>query len=217
MVRVKDGRSLLGGLSLIVAGIVLSAMSYLYFEQAYTGSGILRARWLWEIILNLQIFCLATMWFCYLERINGPDPIVAVQMRMRLALSLFAVLVPTWIALLSAYLGWFYVLPGKNTIDALLGTMVVFWTFASLMPRLWKRRRGADDKRVRLILRRKFHIAWSLPLIGAGAVIIIDLIRRENTSYLWLPFLLYTQAAVPYIRSGLVTVSAEEEYSTEND
>lgn len=203
MLRVADGRSLLGGIALIIAGVTLSLMVYLYFSNQFSGADVFRARWLWEIILNLQILCVAFMWFCYAERIRDPDKDKARQMKIRMGLSLFAVLVPVWIGILSASLGWFEELPPKHVIDTMFVVMVGYWLLAVLIPRWLALVLEEKKPGIHLLIRRAQNGLTTTPFLIAVAILLLDLLRGTENYYLAIPTLFYTQSAVPYLQSAL--------------
>lgn len=202
MLRVKDARSLLGGIALVITGVTLTLMVYLYFSDQYTGAQVFRARWLWEIILNLQILCVAFMWFCYAERIRDPDKRKAHQMIVRMGLSLFAVLLPAWVGLVSVSLGWFVELPSREVIDKIFIIMVGYWLLSVLIPR-WLALVLEEKKPGSHLLVRRLRANWgTLPFITAMVILAIDMLRGTHHYYLAIPTLFYTQAAVPYLQSG---------------
>lgn len=201
--RINDGRSLIGGIALVITGATLSIMTYLYFEERFTGAEILKSRWLWEIILNLQILSIGCMWFCYADRIKSRDTVKAQQMKVRMLLSLFAVLVPTWIMLLTASMGWFEDLPPQWVIDLLFLVMLGYWLLSAIIPRLMVMQAEGRYLGKHLLVRRFKYLWHVLPFMSALTIAVVDLLRGTQHYYLCVPFLFYTQAAVPYFLSGL--------------
>lgn len=195
----------MGGVALIIAGAILTSMFQLYLAGEYTGEGIVRSRWWWEIVLNLQILSLALMWFCYVDRISDNVGFKKNLMRLRLAFSLFFVLLPIWLALISASLNWFVVRPPLGTIDKVIIFTVVLWVLAVFTPRLLilrtKARKGEPFSFVALF--RPPHWYSVVPTCLLIAFWVIGSVRGVTFKYQYIPFLLYTQSAFPFLEHGL--------------
>jgi hypothetical protein len=196
---------LVGGIALILVGTILTSMLQQYFAGEYTGAGIIRSRWWWEIVLNLQILSVAFMWFCYVDRINdshGPKKLV---MRLRMFFGLAVILVPTWLALLSVYLDWFSVRPPLLAIDLLLCGMLGVWGLAIFIPRLLilkARPEGYADATFVSLL-KPAHWYSLFPVYLLVGVLVLGISRSSEFQYQFIPLLLYAQAAMPYLESAV--------------
>lgn len=202
--NIRDGRAILAALALVITGTILSSMAHQYFAGQYTGAAILRSRTWWEIVMNFQILSLAFIWFCYADRLQSRKGKEKRVVLVRLILGLVAVAVPTFVALLSAFLGWFETRPPLLAIDMIICALIGFWFFSTIIPRLVAMRvYGVPFTGVALWDYFK-PTSWLsiLPATGALFVILTDFIFSTTNYYLTLPILFYAQAAMPFFFRG---------------
>ena len=194
----------MGGTALIITGVILTSMLRFYFAGEYTGQGVVRARWWWEIVINLQILSAALMWFCYVDRVAGATGAMKRIMRLRMAFGLSVVLLPIWMALLSAYLNWFVVRPPIEIIDLMMCGMLAFWALSVFLPRfLIMKSKLASNPKVTFFSLMKPNAWYSLtPVYVLVGIWSIGMIEDSVIHYHYAPLMLYFQAAVPYIERG---------------
>jgi len=194
----------MGGLALIIAGAILTSMLRLYLAGEYSGQGIVRARWWWEIVLNLQILSGALMWFCYVERLADATGPMKKIMCLRMAFGLIVVLLPIWLAILSAYMDWFVVRPPIVVIDLMLCGMLVFWALSVFLPRiLILKTKPTQYPNATFFSLMKPRAWYSLiPMYVLVGIWVAAMINESAIHYLYAPLMLYFQAAVPYLERG---------------
>lgn len=208
----------MGGIALILSGAILTSMLQLYFAGQYSGEGIVQSRWWWEIAMNLQVLCLACMWFCYVDRVSDSEGPKKTVMRVRMLSSLTIVLLPFWVALLSAWLDWFGERPPLSTIELLMFVMISVWGLAVFIPRFLVLRSRPDaygGKGIWAVLKPEH---WYAPLPSYAIVIlwIVGPLQGSTAQYEYGPLLFYLQGAMPYLQKGLgfkssvPTISQEE-------
>lgn len=205
MLYIEDGRALLGAFALILTGIVLSVMIYLYFSGNYGISAISTARVWWEIIMNFQVLSIACIWFCYANAIYIPVRNIAVLMRIRLCVAMFAVMIPLWIVLVSVFMNWFVQPPTLRVFEYILLFMFALWVFSTITPRVSQLR--AYNKSISFVSlwhgSKTIRLASFLPLSILLMLVIYDMTIGKTYCYYCMPFLLYLQSAVPYLRKGI--------------
>jgi len=206
MISIKNGRVLLGAFALVLTGIIVSVMMHLYTSGYYGISAIALSRWWWEIIMNLQILAIGCVWFCYANLIQGPASKRVYFMRIRFSIALFSVMVPLWTVLLSVLLDWFEKPPPLIAIDYILGGMLFIWCVSIVIPRAGRlRARDAEISFLSLWRAGKpIRFVTSLPLIVLVILIVSDAVFETSYYYVYMPVLLYMQAAVPFIQKGIV-------------
>lgn len=198
---IRESRALFGAIALITTGAILSSMAYQYFAGEYTGEALVRSRSFWEVVLNLQILCLAFMWFCYADRIRIADPGRAMVMRLRMGFGLFSVTVPFIVALLGVFLGWFETRPSKQAVDLLICFMMGFWLFSTVVPRLvnMKSRRHAFTAGNIWLALKPRAIWFTFPVLCGCIILILHSVFDVREYYFLLPTLFYLQAAMPFL------------------
>lgn len=198
---VRESRALFGAIALTTTGAILSSMAHQYFAGEYTGEAIVRSRSWWEVVLNLQVLCLAFMWFCYADRVRSADPGRAFVMRLRMGFGMFSVVVPFNIAVLSVFLNWFEERPSLYAVDLLICFMMGFWLFSTVVPRLVKmKNRNQAFTAENLWLALKPRSIWfTLPAVGGCIILIADGFFGLSDLYFLLPTLFYLQAAMPFL------------------
>tara|TARA_R110002096_G_scaffold95805_6_gene214433 strand:- start:545 stop:1180 length:636 start_codon:yes stop_codon:yes gene_type:complete len=210
--RINDGRSLFGAAALVITGVVLGIIAYPYYQFDEVGEPVKRARWVWEILMNLQVLSLAFMWYCYTDKIKNSEGRRAVLMRVRMVFSLVAVLLPFVVVMTSVMLGWFDQRP--PVIDTVRFTYLfsVIGLACVLIPRLvLVGLRLKASRRMRALQQNRVRGFWVF-LPGIVAIVLVSLAFTVEYHHLviWLPALLYGQSSVPYFVSGLCLKKAPE-------
>jgi len=196
---------MMGGTALILVGAILTSMLQVYFADGYSEQGIVRSRWWWEIVLNIQILAVAFIWFCYVDRVADATGVKKRVMRLQMYFGLAVVLVPIWMALMSAYLNWFVVRPPIEIVDLFMCGLLGVWGLIALLPRLLILNSKSSQYQGVTMLSLLKPKAWYLllPLYVLIVIWIIGAINGSITHYQYTPLLLYMQAAVPYFERGL--------------
>ncbi|MEX0298562.1 MAG: hypothetical protein AB3N28_05800 [Kordiimonas sp.] len=206
--RVTDGRSLFGAAALIITGVVLGIIAYPYYQFDEVGEPVKRGRWVWEILMNLQVLCLAFMWYCYTDKIKSNSGKKATLMRIRMLFSLISVLLPFAVIMTSVMVGWF------NERPPIIDTVRYTYLFSlvgftcSLVPYLAKRmlgRRGLKTEQKKQSF--NWRLLQILPGVMAFVVVFAAILLGQHELVIWLAPLCYMQSAIPYLKSGFRTPS----------
>lgn len=197
--RISDGRSLFGGLALLITGVIVAMMVQHYVSSGESGAGITRSRLWWEVVLNLQILSVGMIWFCYSDRISDAQGPVR---RLHILLCGFAILsalMPSILGAVSAANDWFSIRPGPQAFIGFFIFGVAFW-LVTLVAQLWllgMRSRYAKRKR------RKRHVAFYAPALTLAAIALVDAPSGGTTWLTMTPILLYLQGALPYLLKAI--------------
>lgn len=203
--RINDGRSLFGAASLVITGVVLGIIAYPYYQFGEVGEPVKRGRWVWEILMNLQVLCLAFMWHCYTDKIKKSAGKRAVLMRVRMLFGLVAVLLPFVVIMTSVAVGWF------NQRPPVMDTVRYTYFFSGvglmcvLIPRLvlLLLRPEAGRRAKQWPQSQRIGVLRMMPSAVALVLAILALLLNQYALIIWLPPLFYLQASVPYFMSGL--------------
>ncbi len=207
--HVTDGRSLFGAAALIITGVVLGIIAYPYYQFDEVGEPVKRGRWVWEILMNLQVLCLAFMWYCYTDKIKSSSGKKATLMRVRMVFSLISVLLPFGVIMTSVMVGWF------NERPPILDTVRYTYLFSTVgficafVPYLARRAlKGETIKSSK----REQSLHWKLlpllPGVMAFLVVLAAILLDQHELVIWLAPLCYVQSSIPYLRSGFRTPPA---------
>lgn len=195
-------RSLLGAAAMVIVGIVVSMMANHYFTSGTGEEALTTSRWWWEIVLNLQILCAAFIWFAHTEQVKSATGWRHAVTLLQMLSSLMAVLLPIWIALFAITLGWFEVRPGLEIINQAFFLCLGLWVSARIL--IWAIKCWGKK---RLLLPKHIEEGrWHLVLLGVSPLIAVLVLTAVEMSrggfqhYIYAPFLLYIQAAVPYLQ-----------------
>jgi len=202
--RIQDSRALMGATSLILAGAISTIMLSLYFTGDYTASGSMRSRWLWEIMMNLQVLALALMWFCYVDRVSESTGHRKTIMRIRQFFSLTIILVPFFIIVISAALDWFMKPAPIEIISLLILLSILSWITSLTLQRRISRRARPQKKNSKTLWERVKPRAW-YSMLPVGVLLVLcggEYIYGGNKHYIYAPILLYSQAAIPFLESS---------------
>lgn len=125
--KIQDYRALYGALSLVLIGLVLSFQFIFYLRDDDLSKEIVRARWHWEIVLNIQILCFAFMWFSHHNRILFSRGRWRVRAIVNFILGFVMVGAPTVIMLVAAILDWYHFPPDPGLPKFLLTIVISAW------------------------------------------------------------------------------------------
>ncbi|WP_417464771.1 hypothetical protein [Kordiimonas sp.] len=185
---------------MLLTGCVLTSMSGAYFTTL-TDVGFSRSRLWWEIVLNVEILCAALVWFSFVERIKAAEGKRYYVLLAQCFVAMFATLLPVWIALAGASLGWFTKRPELAAINWLVVACLGLWAAGMALPIC-----------VQLILGRSLR----LPPFFRGATPMVMVLRfspllltfglvwwQESVGgylhYIYAPILLYAQGSLSYL------------------
>jgi len=205
-ILIKDGRAVFGATALVLTGAILSSMVYQYFAGQYTGEALVRSRAWWEIVLNLQVLCLGFMWFCYADRVRTSDPVRAFFMRLLMVVGLVAVSIPFLIAVCGVYFGWFEDRPSMRVVDIIVCVLVGFWVVSVITPKLLLLKGQGQRLNWANIKNTLTPKPWITALPGGLGmlVIVVDWFFGPVAFYFLIPFLFYTQSAIPFLQKAFV-------------
>lgn len=202
---VRDSRTLMGAISMLLSGGVLTSMIQLYFAGEASGEGLVTSRWWWEIVMNLQVASIACMWFCFVDKISDAEGPRKAILRFRLVGNVLIILLPVWLALIGAQFNWFVERPPLYFIDYLITVMLTFGLTVSLVSRFYILDQHPDaygGKKFWFIPGLVEYIYWA-PLMVAAAIWLFEQFNGGTLHYRYVPLLFYVQGSVPFFYKGL--------------
>lgn len=205
--RITDYQAFLGGLAMLIIGLILSLKSIIYVNIEYYGSETIRARWLWEFALSLQILAFAFMWAAHHTRVIGATGRWRKRAIIHAILGLLAVTMPVGLMLLAAYMDWFRFPPSSDVVKRMIEFAALIWLFSNVaLPMLlglvynngvWSRfEQGGILGALKILLKRY----WPGVLMIAGLVLSKSL--ESNLGYIFAPFLGYLQGSFGYFNKA---------------
>jgi uncharacterized membrane protein len=204
--RIEDSRAFFGGLALVIIGIILSLMTAFYLLPDVFGHQTLVARWWWEIVLNLQILCLAFMWFCHHNRLILSSGWWRLRAISHFLTGMVSVSYPVGVLLISAYLDWFREAPPPMQVYRMIFLATLLWAVGTfVMPIInWLFVRGEQTARTAGPLGRN-PVAWLgafWPTFLAILIGAVEAVRGGVWGLTLIPLLLYLQGALPYFKKA---------------
>ncbi len=205
--RIQDSRAFMGGLALLVIGFILSFMQAFFVSPTVFEHNLLVARWWWEIVLNLQIMCLALMWFCHHERILHAQGWWRIRAISNMIVGLLSVSYPIVVFIVAAYCDWFRAPPGYHETLFLLMCGLGLWAIgAFVLPSIyWFKAVGRQGRGGRLQgvsnLGNWGKLLW--PTLLVMALLGLGIGMGWKPLYVLVPFLVYMQGALPYMRKAV--------------
>jgi len=185
---------------MLLTGGVLTSMSGAYFNTL-TEVGFSRSRLWWEVVLNVEILCAGLVWFSFVERIKAAE---GRRYYVRLAqcfVAMFAALLPVWVAIVGAILGWFTERPDISSINWLIVACLTLWACGVALP--WLVQVGMERSfRVPPFLKGAGPLSVALrfsPLLLTMGLIWWQEEAGGTLHYVYAPLLLYGQGALPYL------------------
>ncbi|TNE60541.1 MAG: hypothetical protein EP335_18870 [Alphaproteobacteria bacterium] len=205
MERIRDSRAFMGALGMLIVGAILALMVAFYMLPDIFGTGLLTARWWWEIVLNLQILCLAFMWFCHHERILQAEGRWRWRAIGNFLVGVISVSYPIGLLLISAWFDWFRHAPSERSVMIVMFGGIGLWIIgAFVMPIVHWLVLGPEARRDALqplgAPRHWLKAFW--PTFLLLVVLACELARDGRTGYVAVPILMYIQGALPYLRKA---------------
>ncbi len=194
-IQLRDSKALMGAVALNITGGILAFMLFQYLGATEGERVMNRSRFVWEIILNLQILSAAMIWFCYSDRISGSQGQIQILQRFRLGFALLTVLVPTGFGALGIQQNWFVEQPSAATIQLFACVVFVYWLLGIWLHFLVQKRRQTSHSQAT----KKYRILFFLP---AFTLLVITTIDAPGGGKIWLlaiPVLTYLQGSMPFI------------------
>jgi len=204
--KIHDSRALMGGLAMMIIGAILSIMMAFYLLPDIFGTGALVSRWWWEIVLNLQILCLAFMWFCHHNRIIFSHGWWRMRAIVHFVTGVISVSYPVGIMLLAAYMDWFREAPGEKEVYLLMIAGAALWAVGNFVVPIivWLMARPSAGSDNTSPLKFRPHV-WLLafwPTLTALLIAISIWWQGSSALSIFVPILLYLQGALPYFRKA---------------
>ncbi len=208
-VKLRDGRALLGAIGVIIVGLIISSMIYLTFG---TDQNLGRARWWWEIMMNLQTLSCALIWFCFVEKVSSKTGAEKIIMQYRMWMALLLVLTPTWITLYAAYENWFINRPELHELNFIVYSITAAWFVSVMVPRMMKYHKSERTFRTFLALCMPRSYAWLVPVLGLVIIGAYSYRSGAVWGYVAAPFLMYFAASIAYLKIAF-EFSSEKKHS----
>ncbi len=208
--KIQDYRALYGALSLLLVGFVLSFQCIFYLRDDEFSKEIIRARWLWEIVLNIQILSLAFMWFSHHNRILFSQGRWRVRAILNFTAGFVAAGTPAAIMLVAAMLDWYRYppdpgLPKQLIIKGIYAWLAIIFSSEVIGNFLRPRRRGKQNQsKTRVVFTAKydfFRRRW--PAVLAAIFLAGNELVINDTGIILATFLCFLQGAVTYYRKAL--------------
>lgn len=153
-----------------------------------------RSRLWWEIALNLQILCVALMWFCYSERIDRAKGQQRFLQKLRRWIGIASVMVPSIFGLFGVFLGWFNSPPSATTMIYIAAAVLLHWLLALGIQRLVQRSSGTSRRKLALGQRLAFYMPTLVLVVALAAGMLLG-------DIMWLlaiPLFVYLQGSMPF-------------------
>lgn len=196
-----DRRALMGGLSLVISGAVITVM-LLQYLAGVGETGFSRSRLWWEVAMNLQLLAAGLMWFCYADRIDDSRGQVRSLNWLRLGFGMYGVLLPGLIAIVGAVNDWFLERPGDGFLILFALAMYSVWQIGVLIDWFVRRRiykeksndRQVSSKPPSLVSR----VVLYLPIILLVVITIFCWVNDDAWWVLAIPIFVYMQGSMPF-------------------
>lgn len=200
---IKDYRAMYGAIALILIGAVLSLQSILYVNIDFFGRDIIRARWHWELMLNIQILCFAFMWFSHHNRILFSSGKWRVRAITNFLIGFGAVGLPIFLTILGAVMDWYRTPPGPDVSKFMIRLAVGMWLLSNfVMPgfqALFFRPDRIKTHRQNNVFARVRHIPAVLMII----LLLANTYLPGNLGYVAAPFLCFLHGGLVYLEKAL--------------
>lgn len=199
MLRIKDTRSFFAAFAFLVVGLLISLANLFYFYVDYFGNDIFMSRWWWELVLNLQILCFASMWYAHHERLMADaDRRTKRRSFIYFGGGMIAVSAPIVLMAIGVLTDWFRQLSVRDNVIAMHYIFISMW-FVSAVVLVLTRYHGANgqdadqtpmSKKIRTFISKNWPGILMILLMLLGEIVHIDFV------YVLTPFLGYLQVAL---------------------
>ncbi len=204
--RIKDSRAFLGALALLIVGVIMSFKVGFFFAPQIFGDGMLTSRWWWEIVLNLQILCLAFMWFCHHDRMVQSEGRWRLRAVVNFIIGTISVCYPVMLLLIGAYLDWFRAIPPESAVIRLMLVGIGLWAVGSfVMPIFTMLLVGRENLGKSGDYLGLHPVAWLRafwPSFMVALIIAVEWARGSELLYMFVPIFMYLQGALPYLNKA---------------
>lgn len=194
----------MGALALLIVGVIMAFKVGFFFVPEIFGAGVLTSRWWWEIVLNLQILCLAFMWFCHHDRMQQSEGRWRLRAVSNFIVGTISVAYPVILLIIGAYLDWFQVAPSEGSVIGLMLTGIALWGVGVfVMPFITTMIVGQRHIGVAADVLRFSPKAWATtfwPAFVVAGLLIVEAVRDSVTLYMFVPVFMYIQGALPYLK-----------------
>ncbi len=204
--KIQDSRAFLGALALLIVGAIMAFKVGFFFAPEVFGSGALTSRWWWEIVLNLQILCLAFMWFCHHNRMQQGEGKWRLRAIFNFIVGIISVSYPVILLVVGAYFDWFRVAPPEGSVVVLMLAGIGLWAMGSFIMPVFtamivgRRHLGAAGEALGFK-----PVAWAKtfwPTFVVVGLLVIEALRDSVTLYMFVPIFMYIQGALPYLKKA---------------
>ena len=204
--KIQDSRAFLGALALWIVGGIMAFKVGFFFAPEIFGTGMLTSRWWWEIVLNLQILCLAFMWFCHHNRMLQSEGRWRARAIINFVIGMISVSYPAILLIVGAYLDWFREPPPDQSVVALMLVGLGLWSLgAFVMPvitTLLVGQKNLGEAGRHLGWRPIAWLAEFWPTLVVVLIIVVEVSRDSEVLYMFVPIFMYIQGALPYLKKA---------------
>ena len=202
--KIQDYRALYGALSLLLVGLILSFQFIFYLRDDDFSKEIIRARWLWEIVLNGQILCLAFMWFSHHNRILFSHGRWRVRAILNFVAGFVAVGTPGAIMFVAALFDWYRDPPDPGMPKFMLVIAMSSWLAVRFSTqaihkysRLRRAQQSQSNAQVDIPAKHDFlYRNW--PAILAAVFLASNELFSNDIGLVFATFLCFLQGAMTY-------------------
>ncbi|WP_417451491.1 hypothetical protein [Kordiimonas sp.] len=206
LTKIQDSRAFLGALALLIVGVIMGFKVGFFFSPEIFGTGMLTSRWWWEIVLNLQILCLAFMWFCHHNRLLQSSGRWRLRAVVNFIVGMISVSYPVMLLVIGAYYDWFRVPPPEASVVRLMLLALGLWALGAFVVPIFTillvGNQNLGDSGRALGLEPVAWIKSFWPGFVVAAIIIVEILRDSTVLYMFVPLFMYWQGALPYLKKA---------------
>ncbi len=199
--RIKDYRALYGAIALALIGAVLSLQSMLYLNIDSYGVEAIRARWHWELVLNIQILCFAFIWFSHHNRISYSQGRWKARAIINFLIGFAAVGMPIFLTVLGTYMNWYRNPPEIETAKYMIRVAVYIWLASNFAVPLVQSL-IVKKKRARKAIGMRFGLVRHTPAFLVILFLLMNDRLPNNCGYAVAPFLCFAHGALVYLEKA---------------
>jgi len=202
--RIKDSRAFLGALALLIVGVIMAFKVGFFFAPEIFGDGMLTSRWWWEIVLNLQILCLAFMWFCHHDRMVQSEGRWRLRAIVNFIVGVISVSYPVMLLLIGAYLDWFRETPPEQSVITLMLLAIGLWAVGvfviPIFTTLLVGQKNLGESSLGFNPSAWLRAFW--PSFIVVLIIAYGALQKSEALYMFVPLFMYLQGALPYLHKA---------------